>query len=305
MRNGSQSRIILWPARHKRGWLLADPYQVAIVMWDGNVEDVFWGDRKKMRDGRGPFYLASTAMFEVEFKLGDTAPSSDDGTALGQSFYTSEGHVVTGTIRLRLRVVREKAERLLQLREEDDKVTMWGIANAMKSDCAVAVVNVLGKCHANDLRANLQDVRDSLREDLAAPASRLGLLCEEVYPNLKVSSQEDSPPPPKPPKAPPSSPGSSPPPSQDGVSVFQNDEAHYVQWLQPRRGYVLNANSDRRTTSDMRLHRADCWTLDPKRYRTLTVSWYKVCSTDEAAIQRWVASKYNNFLPIPCGICRP
>ena len=89
------------------------------------------------------------------------------------------------------------------------------------------------------------------------------------------------------------------------MEIFHEDDNDYTDWLMRNpSGYVLNAQAHTQNTTNMRLHHADCRTLDPAQYENLTVLYFKVCSLGQTEIVRWVREHYG-VDPRPCGTCHP
>ncbi len=304
MRNPMPADSVLWPAKPKRGWLTADVHQVAVVMWDGTVDDVFWADRKKMRDGRGPFYLASTAPFEVAYSLKASSPGeeSSGSPTLDQSVYTSDAQPVMGQLTVGLSLAPERVERLLPLRGRGQCVTSWDIALAIKNDCATAVADVVAQHTASDLQGKRQAIRESIRNQLAAPAARFGLQCGSVYPNLSVITC--STPPvitrPKPPvitrPTPPVITRPTPPvitrptpPQSAKCQTFSRAhtpqaEERFQAWMRANpTGYVFNHFRGSNPGYNL-LHQLPC----PSFQRQATTAVQKFCCTDRACIERTI-----------------
>ena len=86
------------------------------------------------------------------------------------------------------------------------------------------------------------------------------------------------------------------------MQVFDHDDARYVEWLKNNpAGYVLNYKKKPRGPT---LHRAGCIFVNnpgPKNWGKLTHEYIKVCSTDEASIQKWIRDEPMYY----CQVCFP
>ena len=274
----------------------------------------------------------------------DDPSESDEGVALREPVLTGDGEPVTAKIGITFSVIQGKVDLLLRLLRNSHAITKDGVAEEIKRELLGKVLALdLHKYTASELRGNedlLRNIHASLERELTSTLFGFGLQLTNSYVNWGLTAVErerireqrhqakirdikrgqerrevqERGPVPQPIPRPRTRPGNehkplpeskTPQPNGCDVVIFKNDDTGYRNWFREHpRGYILNANSDMRTTSDMRLHRANCWSLEPERYRTLTVAWYKVCSTDKAAIQQWVQQKYR-MLPSGCGICRP
>jgi hypothetical protein len=63
------------------------------------------------------------------------------------------------------------------------------------------------------------------------------------------------------------------------IQEFRDDDGGYLEWIVVNpAGYVLNIPRGL-NPSDAKLHRASCWTIDPRRRQmTMTESYIKLCS---------------------------
>lgn len=89
------------------------------------------------------------------------------------------------------------------------------------------------------------------------------------------------------------------------VQEFRDDDRGYRGWIVANSaGYVLNIQRSL-NPSDAKLHRASCWTIDPRRRQTtMTESYVKLCSLDLAALDRWATER--SWAAISrCGTCLP
>ena len=325
----SRDDIVLERVQHDRRGLIAGPHQIGIIVADGKVSAVFSEGRREVPTGvfRRPdvqTFLAYTRPFRLEFWLNDPGDSSmpDEGIVLDRPIITADGQLVTGWVDITFWVRHDGCVDTLRLLDGNGAVTKRHVAREVQGEVLAKVLAVdLRKHDMSDLRGNedvLRGIYASLERELKSTLDSYGLSLTNLSLLWGLSVDEQDalrkkrrvlPSPSNGGKSVPHQSNSVTTDSQgteNGVIVFKNDDAGYRNWLRVQPGgYVLNANSDMRTTSDMRLHRATCWTLEPTRYRTLTVSWYKVCATSKAAIEVWVRQQYNGFVPVPCGTCHP
>jgi hypothetical protein len=88
------------------------------------------------------------------------------------------------------------------------------------------------------------------------------------------------------------------------VEQFQDDERGYRRWIEANpNGYVINILRGL-SPSTARVHRADCWTIDPRRPGPWTGQYVKLCSPQLEELDHWATER--NRTPIArCGTCRP
>jgi hypothetical protein len=89
------------------------------------------------------------------------------------------------------------------------------------------------------------------------------------------------------------------------IQEFRDDDGGYLEWIVVNpAGYVLNIPRGL-NPSDAKLHRASCWTIDPRRRQmTMTESYIKLCSLDHAALDRWATARAGAAIS-RCGTCLP
>ena len=111
MNEGMQEGAILWKVEPEGagpfsgGSLTVQPFQIGIVIRDGEVVDVFEsGKRNLPRRGEVRTYVASTTPFNLTFELKDPfgASTQGRGAVLDQLVLTEDREVVTGSIDLTL-----------------------------------------------------------------------------------------------------------------------------------------------------------------------------------------------------------
>ena len=92
------------------------------------------------------------------------------------------------------------------------------------------------------------------------------------------------------------------------IAKFENDEAGFHEWLARGRGYVVNASHTKTDLEGVRLHRADCFTLQPGSGggELQTVAYFKVCSSDPKELDVWAQGFYGQGLrSLRCQHCNP
>lgn len=111
MNEGMRESAILWEGKPDAGFfggggsLTVQPFQIGIVIRDGEVVDVFEsGKRNLPRRGEVRTYVASTTPFNLTFELKDPfgASAQGRGAVLDQLVLTEDREVVTGSIDLTL-----------------------------------------------------------------------------------------------------------------------------------------------------------------------------------------------------------
>ncbi len=187
--------VILGPGEPRRGllrWasLTVWPYQVGIVMCDGEVVEVFSEGERRLPKGEVRTYVASTSPFNLVFWLQDPGDPSEpaEGAALDQPVLTADGQLVTGRIDLTLSIIPDRAELLLQLLDpRADNVTQAGVADVIQAELLAKVLALDIHSHtAGDLRGNralFQGIYASLETELASTISRYGLRLDNFYVN--------------------------------------------------------------------------------------------------------------------------
>ena len=80
------------------------------------------------------------------------------------------------------------------------------------------------------------------------------------------------------------------------MKIFQDDEDGYRDWIWSHQdGYVLNTGTTRGST-DVKLHRARCYTIVPRPNLRWTCDYIKVCSTDVDEIKGWARTERDEKL---------
>ncbi|MCA2250817.1 hypothetical protein JF729_23845 [Mycobacterium intracellulare] len=83
---------------------------------------------------------------------------------------------------------------------------------------------------------------------------------------------------------------------------FRNDDPGYATWLATHRtGYVLNIAASHSPT-EAKVHHAPCSHIAPRRGKSATGSYTKVCAVEVAELEQW-AAEHTLPLPPPCGSC--
>ncbi len=203
MNDANRADLILKPGQPRRAFpftrpsLTVGPYQVAIVIRDGRVEDIFSQGKKKLPKGEVQTYVAATAPFNLTFWLKDPSDpaESDDGIALDQPVLTSDNQPVTGRIDLTLSLIPNEAERILQvIGPNDDAITRTDVADAIKSELLAKVLALDIHNHtAADLRGNrglFMGIYNSLQTELDSTISRFGLRLDNFFVNWGLTPEE-------------------------------------------------------------------------------------------------------------------
>ncbi|MGB7359505.1 MAG: SIMPL domain-containing protein [Mycobacterium sp.] len=89
------------------------------------------------------------------------------------------------------------------------------------------------------------------------------------------------------------------------VGEFRDDDAGYLEWLAAHPdGYVINLLRSYSTTQ-ARLHRADCRTISGEHSNgsALTKKYVKVCADQLADLDQWAVNQVGEPI-VRCGICR-
>lgn len=82
---------------------------------------------------------------------------------------------------------------------------------------------------------------------------------------------------------------------------FRNDDRGYATWLATHRtGYVLNIAASHSPT-EAKVHHAPCSHIAPRRGKSATGSYTKVCAVEVAELEQW-AAEHTLPLPPPCGV---
>ena len=180
--------------------LTVGPYQVGLVIVDGELRPPFTEGSMQLPGGRVETYVASTAPVNLVFWLDD--PGDPAGPAQGflleQPVLTADRQLVTGRIELTLSVITEEAFRLLRLRGMDsNEIRVSDISNAIKGELLAKVLALeLYGYTSDELRGNrrpLQDIYGSIRTELASTFSGYGLRLDNfnVSWGLTFQEQED------------------------------------------------------------------------------------------------------------------
>lgn len=186
MRQEERNEVILGPVRPTGGLfgrtLTVGPYQVGLVIVDGELQPPFTEGAKQLPGGRVETYVASTAPVNLVFWLDDPGDPAGpaEGLLLEQPVLTADRQPVTGRIELTLSVITEEAFRLLRLRGMDsNEIRVSDISNAIKGELLAKVLALeLYRYTSDELRGNrrpLQDIYGSIRTELASTFSGYGL----------------------------------------------------------------------------------------------------------------------------------
>ncbi len=204
--NDNRTDPILRPGKPRRAFLAflfgrpsltVGPYQVAIVIRDGRVVDIFSQGKKKLPRGEVQTYVASTAPFNLTFWLKDPGDPEDSikGAILEHPVLTADDQPVTGRIDLMLSVILDEAERLLQLLgPSGHAIASHDIAGAIEPDLTSKVLALDIHSHtASDLRGNrglLVGIYNSLQVELTSTFSRYGLRLDNFNVNWGLTPDE-------------------------------------------------------------------------------------------------------------------
>ncbi len=202
MSQEERSDIILGPGRPAGGLLgrsfTVGPYQVGIVIIDGELQPPFTEGSKGLPRGRQvETYVASTGPFNLVFWLHDPSdPASPaQGFSLDQPVLTADGQPVTGRIELSFSVIPEYAARLLRLRRMGaDEIRAGDVSNAIKGELVAKVLSLeLFRFTSDELRGNrrpLQDIYGSTQAELASTFSGYGLRLDNFNVSWGLTFQE-------------------------------------------------------------------------------------------------------------------
>lgn len=82
------------------------------------------------------------------------------------------------------------------------------------------------------------------------------------------------------------------------ISVFDNQEAAYLQWLQANpTGYVVNIDRAQKVKNYPMIHIATHGLVSSQKIGNFTTGDYiKFCSTDLKAMEQWLQTKYGRRL---------
>ena len=202
MSQEERSDIILGPGRATGGLfgksLTVGPYQVGIVIVDGELQPPFTEDSRGLPRGRQvETYVASTAPFNLVFWLDDPSDHAGpaQGISLDQPVLTADGQPVTGRIELSFSVIPEYAARLLRLRRMDAaEIRARDVSNVIKGELVAKVLALeLFRFTSDELRGNrrpLQDIYGSTQTELASTFSGYGLRLDNFNVSWGLTFQE-------------------------------------------------------------------------------------------------------------------
>ena len=184
--------------RFSGGWLTVQPFQIGIVIRDGEVVDVFEsGKRSLPKKGDVRAYVVPTAPFTLTFWLMDPMDREepDDGVVLGQPVLTSDDEAVTGRLVLTMRVVRENVEHLMKLlRPGSGVVTRRDVSDVIKDELLDKVLALdIHRHTAAELRGNrelFRGIYDSVNIELASTIRFYGLRLDNFTVNWGLTSEE-------------------------------------------------------------------------------------------------------------------
>ena len=192
--------------KQERDSLTVGPYQVGIIIWDGTVLDVFSGGTQPLPKGDVQTYIASTAPFNLAFRLKVPWESSEpDDLVLDPPLVTADGEHVTGRIDLTFSVTTkgvdgtlvtsgdtyEGAHRLLQLLGlYGEIITTSDVAEMIKRELLPKLLAFdLNEYKADELRSNRRLLRDfarSLETELSLTTERFGLQLIDFHLNWDI-----------------------------------------------------------------------------------------------------------------------
>ena len=184
--------------RFSGGWLTVQPFQIGIVIRDGEVVDVFEsGKRKLPRKGDVRAYVVSKAPFTLAFWLMDPMDREEpgDSVVLGQPVLTSDHEVVTAQLDLTMRVVRENVEHLMKLlRPGSGGVTRRDVSDAIEGELLAKVLALdIHRHTAAELRGNrelFRGIYESVNIELASTIRFYGLQLDNFTVNWGLTSEE-------------------------------------------------------------------------------------------------------------------
>ena len=196
--------------KQERDSLTVGPYQVGIIIWDGTVLDVFSGGTQPLPKGDVQTYIASTAPFNVAFRLKVPWESSEpDDLVLDPPLVTADGEHVTGRVDLTFSVTTkgvdgtlvtsgdtyEGAHRLLQLLGlYGEIITTSDVAEMIKRELLPKLLAFdLNEYKADELRSNRRLLRDfarSLETELSLTTERFGLQLIDFHLNWDIRDRK-------------------------------------------------------------------------------------------------------------------
>ena len=198
----SSDDIVLTWVEPKRGVVTAGPNQVAIIIRDGKVTDVFTEGTRRVGLGilpsdRVQAFIAYTVPFSLTFRLLDDyrLAGLDEGIPLEGVALTADGHPVTGQINVTLSVQPSKAELLLRMSPTGRPIRRSDMAHAIKDELPAKVLALdIPNYTAADLRGNeslLRSLYESLRRELRSTLSGYGLQLDNFYANWGLTLHEE------------------------------------------------------------------------------------------------------------------
>ena len=202
MNEGMREDAILWEGKPDagffggRGSLTVMPFEIGIVIRDGEVVDVFEsGKRNLPRKGEVRTYVASAKPFDLKFDLKDPLGAGHRGTDLDQFVLTRDREVVTGSVDLRLRVVPKNVEHLLKLLGPGSGgVTQGDVSDVIKGELQAKVLDLDIHQHtAEELRGNRELFRrmyESVEIEMSSSIRFFGLRLDNFYPNWGLTHEE-------------------------------------------------------------------------------------------------------------------
>lgn len=204
MNEGLRESAILWEVEPKGagpfsgGSLTVQPFQIGIVIRDGEVVDVFEsGKRNLPRRGEVRTYVASTTPFNLTFELKDPfgASAQGRGAVLDQLVLTEDREVVTGSIDLTLRVVRENVDHLLKLLGPGGGiVTQQHVSDRIKTELQAKVLALdISKFTAKQLLGSeelFRNMYESVEVEMNSSIRFYGLRLDNFYPNWGVTHED-------------------------------------------------------------------------------------------------------------------
>ena len=197
-----QDNIVLTWVEPKGGLVTAWPNQIAIIIRDGKVVDVFTEDTRSVRPGilsrsKVQAFIAYATPFSLTFRLEDEYRIFDgeDDIPLDGIVLTADGHSVTAQIGMTFSVDRLKADLLLRLSPTGRPVSKYDIGTAIKGELMAKVLALdIRNYTAEELRGNetlLRSLYQSLRRELDSTLSNYGLRLDNFYANWGLTTPEE------------------------------------------------------------------------------------------------------------------
>ena len=204
MNEGMQEGAILWKVEPEGagpfsgGSLTVQPFQIGIVIRDGEVVDIFSeGKHSLPKKGDVRAYVVSTAPFVLTFELKDPfgASTHGKGAVLDQFVLTKDREVVTGSIGLTLRVVRDNVEHLQKLLAPGSCiVTQQHVSDRIKTELQAKVLALdISKFTAEELLGNeelFRNMYESVERNMKSSIRFYGLQLDNFYPNWGVTYED-------------------------------------------------------------------------------------------------------------------